>query len=412
MTAIDARQNSLLLPEGARLFHIGLPKTGTTHLQNAAAALREPLLEHGVLYPGRTFNHRREVSSFMGRGWGWGQKPTLEHWERLQAEIEADPGNRIWFGHEFASEASVKTVKRFQEAIGERMHVVVTLRHYGSILASSWQQYMKMGATVDFESWLEAVLADPPDRSVTRTFHTRNNQGLVLSRWAKIVGAENVTAIVIDKATPNLLTDAFEDLLGLPRDFLTAHEQDGFSSNRGMSVDEAELLRAVNTELRRQDLPWSAYEHWMRQGVAGNLMTARKPGDHDAAFELPRWAAEKATERGTRYADKIEATGVRVVGDLDVLRAPARWSDDPVFTVDEVPLEAAKAAVIGAIEAGLEKGERLERATGSLAESREDLKKEQQRRDIEMLERFKATELASEVARRAARRVKGLARRG
>ncbi|GAA1710340.1 hypothetical protein GCM10009809_03350 [Isoptericola hypogeus] len=414
MTPNEPRQTPLLLPERARLFHIGLPKTGTTHLQNAAAALRPQLLEHGVHYPGTTFNHRREVSSFMGRGWGWGDKPTLENWERLMAEVDADTENRIWLGHEFASESSVETADRFREALGDRVHVVVTLRHYGSILASSWQQYMKMGDTVGYDRWLEAVLADPPNRKVTKTFHTRNDQGLVISRWADAVGPENVTAIVIDKATPNLLTDAFEDLLGLPQGFLATAEQDGYSSNRGMSVEEAELLRAVNAEFRRRELPWPTYEHWMRRGIAGHLMAARLPGEHDTSFELPTWAAAKATERGNRYVDQIEDSGIRVVGDLDALRAPAPSSEDPVFAVDEVPLDVAKEAVMGAIEAGLLKDQKLAKTSAALAEARAVLRGNRKagRNDERILEKFRATELAAEVGRRAAQRAGRVFRRG
>jgi len=407
MTASEPRQTPLLLPERARLFHIGLPKTGTTHLQNAAAMLRDDLLAHGVHYPGRTFNHRREVSSFMGRGWGWGDKPTREHWDRLMAEVDADTENRIWLGHEFASESSKEKVHAFREALGDRIHVVVTLRHYGSILASSWQQYMKMGDTVGFARWLEAVLADPPNRKVTKTFHTRNDQGLVVSRWADVVGPENVTAIVIDKATPNLLTDAFEDLLGLPRGLLTTAEQDGYSSNRGMSVEEAELLRAVNAELRRRELPWRDYEHWMRRGVAGHVMASRKPGELDTAFELPGWAAEKATVRANTYVDRIEASGVRVVGDLGALRAPARSAEDPVLTADRVPLDAAAEAVVGAIEAGLLKEEGLVAAKATIADLREAVRSP----SPEVLGHFRSTELASEVGRRVARRARGILRR-
>ncbi|WP_402466783.1 hypothetical protein [Isoptericola aurantiacus] len=416
MTATEPRQARLLLPERARLFHIGLPKTGTTHLQNAAAALRPELLAHGVHYPGRTFNHRREVSSFMGRGWGWGTKPTRDNWNRLMAEVDADTENRIWLGHEFASESSEEMVHNFREVLGERIHVVVTLRHYGSILASSWQQYMKMGDVVGFEDWLRAVLADPPDRKVTKTFHTRNDQGLVVSRWADIVGPENMTAIVIDKATPNLLTDAFEDLLGLPRELLASAEQDGYSSNRGMSVEEAELLRTVNAEFRRRKLPWPAYEHWMRQGVAGHMMSSRQPADHDTTFELPEWAAEKATERGNRYVDQIEATGVRVVGDLGVLRVPARSSENPVFTVAQVPLDAAAEAVLGSIQAGLKKDTQLTSAKEKLAAEKEKLAAEKEKlaawkQEPPTLDGFRASELVAEVGRRVARRARNALRR-
>src|SRR5699024_7178771 len=59
--------DSLLLPERARLLHIGPMKTGTTSLQSAASKLRARLLAHGVRYPGVTMNHRRAVGAFMNK---------------------------------------------------------------------------------------------------------------------------------------------------------------------------------------------------------------------------------------------------------------------------------------------------------------------------------------------------------
>ena len=50
--------DDLELPPRTRLFHIGIPKSGTTSLQVAAAAKRSELLRQGVLYPGVKVNQR------------------------------------------------------------------------------------------------------------------------------------------------------------------------------------------------------------------------------------------------------------------------------------------------------------------------------------------------------------------
>ncbi|MCW2746978.1 MAG: hypothetical protein JWP10_120, partial [Nocardioidaceae bacterium] len=82
------------LPERARLLHIGLPKTGTTALQAAASASRPLLLDHGVRYPGKNYNHRFESSGLLGRRFGsvmlgGGKEPQREQWDEMMAEIEA-----------------------------------------------------------------------------------------------------------------------------------------------------------------------------------------------------------------------------------------------------------------------------------------------------------------------------------
>ena len=89
------------LPERARLFHVGIPKSGTTSLQMAASTGRETLRRHGVLYPGTKLNQRDAVLGFMERRWGWTSEgiPPRKAWDELMAEIEADTERRALFGH-------------------------------------------------------------------------------------------------------------------------------------------------------------------------------------------------------------------------------------------------------------------------------------------------------------------------
>ncbi|WP_418276173.1 hypothetical protein ACNHYB_15100 [Isoptericola jiangsuensis] len=359
MPANDRNDAGLLLPEGARLLHIGLMKTGTTSLQNAASALRPELLSQGVRYPGEGLNHRTALLSLMGRGWGWGTSPSPEAWARLQAEIQAESSRRLWLGHELLSEADGDQVRRFREVLGGNTHVVVTLRSYGSILPSAWQQMMKGGRVQTFDAWLRAILADSPKQPRARLEAGRLDQGAVVSRWAEVFGPQNVTVVVVDKSTPTLLFDAFESMLGLESGLLSTAEIDGAAANRGMSAEEAELLRTLNATLR-QELSWSEYLTWVRASVASTMLGGRGIGSHDTAIVLPAWAAEIAETRAAKHVGRIRESGVRVVGDLDLLQAPVKTCDTTPPSPTSIPLDAAAQAVLGAIAQGRAEAERAE----------------------------------------------------
>jgi hypothetical protein len=345
------------LPERARLFHVGIPKSGTTALQKAASLGREDLRKHGVLYPGTKQNQREAVLSFMERRWGWDNKdvPPKEHWQELVKEIEAEEDRRVLFGHEFASESDVETAKKFVDAIGDRCHIVITLRSLGSILPSAWQQYVKAGVAMPFDDWLEAVIGDPPNLDVTKAFHIRNNQGGVVQTWADAAGADRVTVVVLDKQRPNLLFDAFEQLLAIPPGTLAEQELGGFASNRGLTVPEAELFLALNEIARPKNVQWNDWVLMVRNGAVRRTMEKRIDSG-DEKLQLPPWAVKRAAEVGAGYADAIAASGVRVIGDLSTLgeEVPARPHEDPPPTM--IPVELAAEALAGMLSAATYRG--------------------------------------------------------
>ncbi|SKC36110.1 hypothetical protein [Krasilnikoviella flava] len=365
MSTSTAPSTSLQLPERAVLLHIGLMKTGTTSLQNAAAALRPELLAQGVRYPGTTVNHRSAVNDFMGHSWGWDTTPVHGAWSRLRAEIDRDAGNRIWVGHEFGANADDATALRWRAELGERAHVVVTLRNYASILPSLWQQMTKEGERAGFEQWLRGVLSDDPADEL-RSFRDRIDQGRVVTRWAEAFGPQNVTVVVVDKSTPELLFDAFESMLGLEPGLLSTAKLDGKASNRGMSLEEAELLRLLNHKLRKQ-LAWLEYCKWLRDSASTSVLRYRRTGDHDTKLVLPTWAAQVAQERAATHVEQIVASGVRVVGDLEHLRAEVRSAEDPPMRSAVVPIDAAVEAILGVIRQGRREEDRLATAREEIA---------------------------------------------
>lgn len=395
---------ALELPERSRLFHIGLMKTGTTSLQNAAAALRPELLAAGVRYPGRSTNHRSAVNDFMGHSWGWGRSPIVGSWDKLKAEIDADTEHRIWIGHEFGANADDATAARWRDELGERAHVVVTLRNYASLLPSVWQQTTKEGDRWPFETWLTGVLADEAGDDL-RPFKARHDQGEVVTRWANAFGPENVTVVVVDKATPDLLFDAFEAMLGLDPGLLSTAPLDGKSSNRGMSVEESELLRVLNLTLR-DELTWLEYCTWLRDAASTALLRHRAPGDHDTRLVLPTWAADAAQAHSERFVKQIAASGVRVVGDLDRLAVPVPSVDDPAMGADVVPIDAAAEALLGVIRRGRREEDRLREAREEIAALRKSAARRRKQRPRPSIEDASGAELLRELRARSGRRLR------
>lgn len=343
------------LPRRARVLHIGLPKTGTTALQQAAANNRESLLRHGVRYPGSAVSHRFEIAAAMGRKTVRTARgpvvPDRESWTALLDEIEADADRRVLVSHEYASACTDEQAARFHDELGFRLHVVVTVRNYAELLSSRWQQYVKSGLALHFEQWLAAVLAEPPVRDVTARFHDNSDQGAIVDRWCRVVGPDRLTVIVTDKTRPRLLADSFGTLLGVPSALLQlAHHSR--ATNRSLSGSEAELVRELNAVVRKDPRLWARHPDLVRAGVISRLQSARAPRPGEHRLRLPEWAAPRAQQRGQRHAEQIAATGCRVVGDLSLLHAPVPTATR-YATPEHIPLDAAIEALVGMMHAGV-----------------------------------------------------------
>jgi hypothetical protein len=347
------------LAPGTRLLHIGIPKTGTTALQTAAAHRRVELARNGVCYPGRSGNHREAVCALMGRRLGWtgagDYVPDIRLWHDLVAEVERHHGDRALISHEFASESDDEQARRFRDSLGESLHVVITLRGFAALLSSSWQQYIKAGRRQSFDRWLTSILVEP-DRPAAAGFYRRNDQAAIVRRWAGVVGTDRVTVVIADKRRPDQLTGAFEGMLGLPRGLLAEGDGSGLAANRSLSLPEVELIRKLNAVVRRHDYSWQDYTALFRNGAVARLLEVRHPKPNETKVTLPRWAAERATEQARTYAAGIEAVGCRVIGDLATLYEPVGSTVDKTPRVDAVPIEVAVEAMSGLLSAATGRG--------------------------------------------------------
>jgi hypothetical protein len=307
-------------PDGALVVHIGPPKTGTTSLQGAFDRARAEVLAQGVRYLGpRRHSSRAVLAATETRT----DRPVdtragQREWDRIIAEARSAEEPRLLFSSERLAYAESAWIQRVVEDFdAERVHVVVTLRPLAKILPSQWQQHVQSGLPRSLDGWLERILAESPDSP--RSVWHRLRQDRLIARWADVVGFDRMTVIVVDDRDRAALLRTFERLLELRPGTLRLHDD---LANRSLTFPEAEALRAFNRLARKRDMP-SALRWRLLGPRTSRRLQGRVPAAGEPPVRLPPWAAAKVGSIAEEIVAGIQASGVRVFGDLDILRRPA-----------------------------------------------------------------------------------------
>ncbi|MBU6243876.1 MAG: hypothetical protein KGP12_01545 [Actinomycetales bacterium] len=341
------------LASDAIALHIGVHKTGTTAIQTALARSREELLGHGVRYPGPSMAHRAIASSALDRPLGWrtdgARRPDPRLWSRTVRKARAWP-QRTVISSEFLAEADDQTTRRIVDDVGtDRLEVIITLRNFARILPSAWQQNLKSGFQTTYADWVRRMLFDDDPQTARSVFWRRHRHDQLVERWARFASAERVTVVVIDESDRSGIFASFEGLLGLPRG--TLGQYSGAVTNRSLTLAEAEFLRRLNLAVGGAP-GWAAYRDAVHDGMEKGLVEGWTPPRDEPRLQTPQWALDRAGEFAGQFADAIEASGVRVIGDLSVLRARLTGPTEPQDPPDALPFDAAIAALLGAMAAG------------------------------------------------------------
>lgn len=345
MTTDDALRDPHPVPSGTAVVQIGPMKTGTTAVQRAASQIRDRLLEFGVLYPGSGLNHGEALIDFFGFEAKAAGRPGV--WNALYEQINSTEHDRLFLSHEFVAEADAVGIDKLRTILDRPLHAVITVRSLPAIIPSFWQQSVKWRNSYSFTDWLDAVLVDPVDQSVTPRFHRHTPFADIVERWCDVLGSDNVTVAVSDKGYPTRIYDVFANLLDVPAD--TFQISGTGESNVSLSFQQAEFLRRINAEMKKRSAKGPVFSNIVRGGVLKALQSTAQPPSQPII--LPSWAQELAQEMGEAFAARISATGAHIVGDLNVLSAAGQVALPAIENPQAVSMDEAVGAVLGVFDA-------------------------------------------------------------
>jgi len=221
------------------IFHIGPHKTGSTYLQKKLLEHSDALLEEGIYYPdnhwrslyghhylvdrGMINEFRRSVEDIVN---AYGKAKTLvvstENFDRLKEE----------------------SIQKLQEQVaqfGMEAKIVFYLRRAEAVLFSFWQENVKSGRDGTLTRFLLQHLSRPFDSDIV-------NPARVLDRWTKVFGINNVVVFDYDRhiqERKNLFLSFTETVLQIDSE-KSFGETSNELVNKSLSIEETEVLRAVN----------------------------------------------------------------------------------------------------------------------------------------------------------------------
>lgn len=332
--------------------HIGLPKTGSTYIQDALWQNKPALAERGLLVPGR-YRRRHLLASLDLR-----EDPRLarrareiDHpWQALVDEIESYDGDAL-VSHEFFGAAAQHQIERARDSFPDAdLHAIVMVRDMVSLGISRWQEWVKNGGGTPIDEYPRRRLYDPTNEWGWGSFDLAE----VLDRWGSVLPHERIHVLPMapSRRRPEELWHRVLDVVGVSPDGL---ESPPAPVNQSLGVVELELLRRVTRNLEGFG---SAVDrgHWIRGRLAEGGLIA---GTGERFRPGPEKLAELRS-RGDRARAELESGGYDLVGDIGVLeprdveglRHPSEVTDGELLDsavesiarlVDELRQETARA---------------------------------------------------------------------
>lgn len=302
------------MSSASRVFlHIGLPKTGTTYLQEALWLNRDRLAERGLYLPGARRQHLlaslelREDPGLTHRP-RQVERPWTHLSELVRARLEAAGGDAL-ISHEFFASATPAQVERARAAFPDaELHVVLTARPMVDLFTSRWQEWVKNGNHLPIDSY------PPEPKGVSAWGWASFDLGDVLERWGSVLDHDRIHVVPLTRgAGPRALWDTFLDVCGQGSEGLESQEQ---PANTSLGLAEVEVLRRTNAELTGFTSPTDR-GRWIR-GHLGERTLVRE------GAERYRPSADKLAElrrREERTLRLLEDGGFDLRGDLDLLRS-------------------------------------------------------------------------------------------
>src|SRR5680860_266955 len=291
--------------------HAGLPKTGTSFLQDILFSSRDALRDQGLeLIPKGRHGHFNLALKVRGMLRPFDDPNTHGVLERFGAQAEQNRAPRALLTQEALAAAPVAAVATLLAPLERyEVHLIVTVRDLGRQVPSAWQQGIKGRKKIAYGEFLEAVAQrTEPAMDFWRNQDLRD----VLNRWSTGIAAERIHVITCPQsdAPPGLLLERFCSVLGLDPVTLNAVAR---TTNPSLGHAQAELLRRVNVALGDR-LPHSrdGYRRVARSFLSDRVLQPQSGRRAQLPSAMSNWV-EDLTSSWVQY---LCAGGFAIVGDL------------------------------------------------------------------------------------------------
>ena len=308
--------------------HVGVPKTGTTHLQEMLWHNRAVLATQGLLYPGyvHAAHFHAAVDLQRERYDTWVDPMADGAWDRLVAHV------RQWPERSVITTELLTTVNRGQVARVLRsldfaeVHVICTARDLARQIPSMWQENIRNRRTESYGEFLAAIRCPEPS-PIGDLFWEFQDLGRVLATWSRDLPPSRVHVITVpgNGAPPDALWQRFAGLLDVdPRSCEPLAQHD----NQSLGAAQTEVLRRINLALPAS-MGWPRYKAVVKEYLAQDILAGQ--GDKPR-ITLPADELGWVRDRAELLASQIETAGYDVVGDLAELlprTAPGAAAEPP-----------------------------------------------------------------------------------
>jgi hypothetical protein len=315
------------------VLNVGLPKTGTTYVQEVLAQHRDALRAAGVLYP-----FVRPQAMFLGavelRGshdkFGLTTDEVAGTWQALCERALAHDGTSV-VSHEILAGAEPHEIAEALAPLsGADVEIVVTARDLGRQATAHWQEEVKLGDTrsfADFER--EQFLADVTAGERPHFWHAQDYAG-ALRRWSSALPASRVHLVVGPPpgARPEVLWQRFAEACGIPDGVVDPLAVP--PANPSLTTEAIAVLRAVNLALAGRLTPREHARFVKRE--LGEATLAARPG---TPARTPASLADVFVPAAERWAEEIRTAGHPTHGELADLTPVLAGPGDP--HPDDVP---------------------------------------------------------------------------
>lgn len=328
--------------------HVGLPKTGTTHLQDRLWRNRDLALTHaGLLYPGNRIDDHFHAAAHLQpeRYLDWADPAHADVWPSMVAQMKAWPKASL-VSHELFANAGPTHIRQLVADLdfADEIHVVLTVRDLARQVPSVWQENVKNQRRASLPAFVDAIAADAAGTGTgTEPFWEFQDYRRIVADWSAVIGAERVHLVTVPAAGTTTAGDGlwerFVRVLGADPADLTAQVP---STNKSLSAGQTELLRRLNDRLQPGDIEWHRYESLVKGVLIGEYLFATlDDAPETLSGDQLAWTAGMADGMVQALVDG----GYPVSGTLDDLRVSATVTSETAPVTSDDALEAALAAI-------------------------------------------------------------------